>query len=154
MQCGSQSGQDFINCIEQIAYNTNDIIGQVRHYSNDSFKINPYFTSLHGAIGQSLKVSPGVITHGADNGFSIYNSSSLGIALNATIPYVIGINDPKLAFASLNPFIVSRTVFRLQRNAGEVTVFLKVLIYWKILKKSYMLLHSNIFFLFIFPSGN
>lgn len=73
-----------------------------------------------------------MITHGADAVFSIYDSSSLVIALNSTIPYVIGINDPKLAFASLNPFIVSRTVFRLHENAGEVTVFLKVLIYQNI----------------------
>ena len=134
MQCSSKSGQDFIECVEHIAYNTSDIIHQVRHSSNDTFKIKPYFTSYHGAIGQSLKVSPGVITHGADAVFSIYDSSSLVIALNSTNPYVIGINDPKLAFASLNPFIVSRTVFRLQENAGEVTVFLKVLIYWNPLK--------------------
>ena len=58
-----------------------------------------------------------------------------------------------LQFASLNPFIVSRTVFRLQENTGEVTVFLKVLIYRNPLKIIYALkvLALNYhFLLFIF----
>ena len=113
IECKNLNGQQFIQCIEQNAYSANEVIFS----SEESFQITPAFFSNLSSIVYSFEVFPG--TKGRHH-------DQTTVELNPNLSYSIGITDPKLQIATLNPFVVSRSVLQLTERAGDINLFLKV----------------------------
>ena len=112
--CINAKGDHYISCIEEEAYSSDDIFPSGRTH----FKVTAFHPdNTHGLV-QLVKINTGAIGTSSAN--------ALTLIMNPNISYFVVMTDPKLQFISSNPEIVSRTVLKFTKNAGAVSLFLKV----------------------------
>ena len=134
VDCINKTGQIFIECIEDHAYSTKDIILNA-DATNAQFKSTPIYTDHMGGIAQFLKLDEEML------GNSAVPEEILGpclldrqkceldsrvIRLNPNISYFVFIVDRKLQSFTEVPGEISRTMITLNPFSGYVRIFLKV----------------------------
>ena len=111
--CMNKMGDQYIHCMEKEAFSQEDIFPYgMKHLNAHLF----YSGDTNGLI-QSVKIDSGVISTRA--------MSTMKIQFNPNMSYNIFITDPLLQFANSNPSTVPRTILRMTKNSGEVSLFLK-----------------------------
>ena len=99
--------------MENEAFSQEDIFP----YGMNHLYVHPYFSDETNGLIQSVKIDSGVISTKA--------MSTLKIQFNPNMTYTILITDPLLQFFNSNPNTVPRTILRMEKSAGYVTLFLK-----------------------------
>ena len=106
-------GDQYIHCMEKEAFSQEDIFPYgMKHLNTHLF----YSGDTNGLI-QSVKIDSGVISTRA--------MSTLKIQMNPNMSYTFMITDPLLQFVNSNPNTVPRTVLRITKSAGDVSLFFK-----------------------------
>ena len=106
-------GDQYFHCMETETFSKGDIFPYgMKHLNAHLF----YSGDTNGLI-QSVKIDSGVISTRA--------MSTMKIQFNPNMSYNIFITDPLLQFANSNPSTVPRTILRMTKNSGEVSLFLK-----------------------------
>ena len=83
--CAELSGEEYIQCIEAIAFTKEDIF---TNFAYEELKANTYFVGWFEAFGQFLEIDNGYITN------DFY--STMAVSLNNSLSYQILIMDPKI----------------------------------------------------------
>ena len=114
--CEDSSEEEYIQCIEEIAYTKEDIFTD---FANEELKANTFFVGWMEGLSQSLDVDKGKIS----NNFYL----TMAISLNNSLSYQIVIMDPKIQIFSEIPqtYPITR-VSLLNRFVGALQVYLKV----------------------------
>ena len=111
--CKNTSGDDFIKCIEEGAFMTNDII-----LDHDNVNATPIYLSDNvGLLSQIVQIAPGVITK---NFFS-----SFKLKLNSSMSYQMFIVSHKLQFLFASPTI-PRSFLKPPPGPGLYSFYMKV----------------------------
>ena len=111
--CSNKLGDQYFHCMENEAFSQEDIFP----YGMNHLNVHPYFADETNGLIQSVKMDSGVISTKA--------MSTLKIQFNPNMTYTILITDPLLQFFNSNPNTVPRTILRMEKSAGYVTLFLK-----------------------------
>ena len=119
--CENKTGEDFITCIERIAFLQNDLITGYRinetvHFdlnnsiSSDLFQVKSYFRNTWDGLIQSVEITN-------DKVLSHKTSSSFTFLLNSNLSYYIYIMDKKFQFVMSSPDVLPRSylVFKAER---------------------------------------
>ena len=111
--CKNTSGDDFIKCIEEGAFMTNDII-----LDHDNVNATPIYLSDNvGLLSQIVQIAPGVITK---NFFS-----SFKLKLNSSMSYQMIIVGHNLQFLFASPTI-PRSFMKPPQVNGIFAFYMKV----------------------------
>ena len=134
MTCSNKSGKIFIECIEDHAYSTNEIILNA-DADNAQFKSTPIYTDHMGGIAQFLNIDEQMLSNSAVPedilGPCLLDRQkceldSRLIRLNPNISYIVYMMDRKLQSFTEVPGEITRTVLTLNPLSGYVRIFLKV----------------------------
>ena len=111
--CMNKMGDQYIHCMEKEAFSQEDIFP----YGRKHLKAHLFYSGDTNGLIQSVKIDSGVISTRA--------MSTMKIQFNPNMSYNIFITDPLLQFANSNPSTMPRTILRMTKNSGEVSLFLK-----------------------------
>ena len=134
MECSNKSGKTFIECIEDHAYSTNEIILNANS-DKAQFKSTPIYSDHMQGIAQFLNIEEQMLSNSAvpehilgpclhDRQKCELNSRL--IRLNPNISYIVYMMDRKLQSFTEVPGEISRTMMTLNPSSGYVRIFLKV----------------------------
>ena len=114
--CEELSGEEYIQCIEEIAYTKEDIFTD---FAFEGLNANTFFVGWMEGLVQSLNVDKGMISH------ELY--STMAISFNNSLSYQIVIMDPKIQIFSEIPqtYPITR-VSLMNQYVGALQVYLKV----------------------------
>ena len=115
------SGEEYINCMEKIAYSRNDIFTNVTDILDDSFNITitTIYAGWLAGLVQSLDIPIEYIT----NSFM----STMELSLNSNLSYQILFMDPKIQIFSEIPNLYPITRISMSKEYdGALQVYLKV----------------------------
>ena len=114
--CAELSGEEYIQCIEAIAFTKEDIF---TNFAYEELKANTYFVGWFEAFGQFLEIDNGYITN------DFY--STMAVSLNNSLSYQILIMDPKIKIFSNIPqaFPITRIAL-MNEYVCALQVYLKV----------------------------
>ena len=128
-ECYNMTGKDFMQCLTRAAYNIDDIfISNYLHIPKEnyfitppkySFNVTPFYVQEWKGIGFSVNMHSGE--------FSTHYS--MGIELNWTLSYNIFITDKNLQPLNDSPDPFPRIMMPLRKNAGDLSMVLKVYIH-------------------------
>ena len=111
--CKNTSGDDFIKCIENGAFMTNDII-----LDKDNVTVIPIYLSDNvGLLSHILQIDPGVITKDSMNSFEL--------KLNTNIRYQMSILGHNIQFLFASPTI-PRSFLKPPPGPGIYSFYMKV----------------------------
>ena len=111
--CKNTSGDDFIKCIEEGAFMTNDII-----LDHDNVNATPIYLSDNvGLLSQILEIAPGVITKEFWTSFQL--------KLNSSMNYQMSIVGQNLQFLFASPTI-PRSFMKPPMEDGIFVFYMKV----------------------------
>ena len=114
--CEELSGREYIECIEEIAYNTQDIFTD---FAYEGLKANTFFVGWMEGLAQSLNVEDGKISN------DFYKT--MAISLNNSLSFQIVIMDPKIQIFSEIPQTYPITRVSLTSHyIGALQIYLKV----------------------------
>ena len=97
------TGENFINCSEELAYSAEEIFTSP---SDNGINISRYYHTKWTGIAYYLELDIGMIGHRYHSTFKL--------SLNNNISYEIAITDPKLHFMSANPATIAKVVVMLE----------------------------------------
>ena len=118
--CENNTGESFVQCMEEISYSTEDIINN--NDANDVLNVKSVYTTNWDGIVQSVEIfKETAITYD----FSTTNTLVLNNDNN--ISYLIYIMDKKLEFVTGSPVIIPRSMIILKHKAGETFLYLKAI---------------------------
>ena len=115
--CRNTTGRQFIKCIENEVYNSQDVILNRTYWYAVNVK-QAYASHQIGFIVQSLEMESGVMT--------FHVPTTVDIALNPNLAYTISFTDPKLQFLSGSPSVFPRSDLSLNMTAGTFILYLQV----------------------------
>ena len=114
--CEELSGGEYIQCIEEIAYNKEDIFTD---FAYEELRVNTFFVGWMEGLAQSLDIEKGKITN------NFYET--MAVSLNNSLSYQIIIMDPKIQIFSEIPQTYPITRVSLMNHyVGALQVYLKV----------------------------
>ena len=125
--CANKTGEDFITCIERIAFLQNDLITGYRinetvdlnnSISYDLFQVKSYYRNMWEGLIQSVEITN-------DKVISHTTSSSLTFLLNSNLSYYIYIMDKKFQFVMSSPDVLPRSYLVFKAESGSKYVYLK-----------------------------
>ena len=135
MECSNKNGKIFIECIEDHAYSTNEIILNADS-DKAQFKSTPIYSDHFGGIAQFLNIEEQMLSNSAVQENTLRQClhdhqncdlvDSRSIRLYPNISYFIFIVDRKLQSFTEVPGEISRTMITLNPFSGYVRIFLKV----------------------------
>ena len=127
--CANKNGEDFIACIERIAFLQNDLItgyhiNETEYFeffnSSDLFHVKPFFRNKFDGIIQTVEMTN-------DKAISHKTSSSFAFELNKKLSYFIYITDKKLQFVSSSPDVLPRSDIFFKAESGSTFLYLKAI---------------------------
>ena len=127
--CDNKTGEDFITCIDRIAFLQNDSITGYRinetvdlnnSISYDLFQVKSYYRNMWEGLIQSVEITN-------DKVISHTTSSSLTFLLNSNLSYYIYIMDKKLQFVMSSPDVLPRSYLVFKAESGSKYVYLKAI---------------------------
>ena len=127
--CDNKTGEDFITCIERIAFLQNDFItgyhiNETEYFeffnSSDLFHVTPFFRNIFDGIIQSVEMTN-------DKAISHKTSSSFAFELNKKLSYFIYITDKKLQFVMSSPDVLPRSDIFFKAESGSTFLYLKAI---------------------------
>ena len=124
--CVNTTGETYIQCVQQEAYSTNDIIHNLTNAVlmdalDESMYIRVkefYASDMTGFILQSLEMNDGIMTHRINETFPI--------ALNENLSYIIVSTDPKLQLYTSGNMPFPRHLMALKPHVGIVDIRIQV----------------------------
>ena len=112
--CGKLSREEFIQCIEKIAFTAEDIF---KDFSYEELKANNYFVGWMEGFAQIIH--KGHITN------NIY--TTMAISLNNSLSYQIVIMDPKIQiFGEIPQTFPNTRISLMNEYVGALQIYLKV----------------------------
>ena len=112
-ECIDKIGEEFIQCLEERSFSTDDIFPVERRQWNATY----FYTDEYRGLVQSVKIDTGVITKSI--------ARTLSMEMNPNISYYVTITDPKLQFTSSNLDVVPRSVITLKNKAVVANFIMK-----------------------------
>lgn len=106
----SETGENFLRCIEESAYSTEDIIPP--NDCSQNLKVENFFMMSHSGLVKSIEdFSPEEMTQ---------------LPLNGNLTYNIYLSDPRLPFITTNPRVIPRSMMSLKQREGVVMQYFTV----------------------------
>ena len=121
--CVNTTGETYIQCVQQEAYSTNDIIPKIMLnltsvlMNYEFIRAKEFFASDEiGFILQSLEIANGIMIH----------NDTFPIGLNENLSYIIVFTDPKLQLYTASSVPFPRHLMTLKPHVGLVDFRLQV----------------------------
>ena len=152
VECSNKSGQIFIECIEDHAYSTKDIILNADAANSQFASTSIYWDYLSGIV-QFLNVGEQMLSNSPVSESTLKQClhdpqscelDNRSIKLNPNMSYFIFMVDRKLQSFTEAPGEISRTVLTLNPSSGYVRIFLKVSTKFVIILAPHIFTHCSL----------
>ena len=108
--CRDETGEDFLQCVEESAYTIEDIIPP--NDCSQNLKVENFFMMSHSGLVKSIEDFSG--------------KEKTELPLNGNLTYNIYLSDPSLPFITTNPRVIPRSMISVKQREGVVMQYFTV----------------------------